>query len=600
MSRKNKIKIDIGAATELAATLETLENNDTQLSLVVHFDGRVSKKIDASVALPDKGSVDENFRKDRRLLLIRFCNYIRKDTANTSTRHNKLTRFLKLLKLLDNEGCYTNFQSQEAIVMALKKYRERMVARVKNPDIKLSKNSASDYRKTISVVAQDFLRLDAKDFNTAFPNFSTRTDRLNAAKIEDASKEGKTFTKNDEKLLFKIFLLAAQHYKGIHDNGLDALCLSDNRFRLAYRDKVYSPRHHIPSIKNPKYFCLNSATLMYSLMFISVTGINKEGALTAKRKDIRIDSTQQNRIFIKWTCYRKGKLFVDDLQMEKSKLRYFEEVMEHSKRIDSSDDGLLFPWVNKDGTSTLYIEATFNSMLNVFFKGKEVSVVGEYGELLVPVPTKLRNTHAENSSKKEGMKHFILRNKESTTARHYSSTNASENNKILAQGMTEYTRVLLGKESIQSQKKILETIDITVVSESDKTLAKTADGGVCLNSLNSAEASKYKRKLEKRGIDLEGEKHCANILACFICSNHLFVDAIENIYVLLSFRKYLLDSRYTHQSGGLFGDKPLINTTLERIEVLINTKFNKKNVDAATSKLVNKGLHPIWDMGDII
>lgn len=594
MSRRKKIAINT-QIIETVPSSQQQETNTLNVDLLLKFSDRRTSDFDMSAVLPSGSMADPDFSKGRRKLLVKFCQYIRQSLASDASKRTRALRFSLLLKTLDEIGFYSNLESKGEVLKALSKYREMLVARYKKTNSKFSKRSANDYRKTLSSISKSFFDLSQKEFETAFPTLSNRTSKLIGARIEQAGEEGRSFTVKDERVLVKVLMALSEHYQDMYEKGFHLSDSKANRLTINYADKTYtSPEHHIASIKNAKYYFLNISTFMRSLVFAATTGINKEAIFSIKSGDIQIGKTQQNLIFIHWKCYRKGKSITDTFCIDKSKLRFFEEVIMHSKSVPFNDDDLIFPFVNENGTVTPFPETLATSYCRTFF-AKSSILVGEYGEILSPTFRKLRNTYAHNAITDESKKHLVLHNSESVAQKNYGSTNAHENNKLLSDGMFEYASMLI-QESHDIEK---ELENIVVTDKSSSHLTKTSDGGECLNSLTSIEANKYQRKLDKREIEIKDKKHCANVFACMTCPNHIFVDSIAHLHVLVSFRQHLLNSRSSHQAGGLFGDNKILNTTIRRLDSLLSTRFKKSNVEAAFMQLESDGLHPIWEMEEI-
>ncbi|WP_085343569.1 hypothetical protein [Vibrio sp. ArtGut-C1] len=594
MIRRRKIAINT-QIIETVSSSQQQETNTLNVDLLLKFSDRGTSDVDMSAALPSGSLAVPDFSKGRRKLLVKFCQYIRQSLVSDASKRTRAVRFSLLLKALDEIGFYSNLESKGEVQKALSKYREMLVARYKNPNVKFSKRSANDYRKTLSSISKGFFDLSQKEFEAAFPTVSNRTSKLTGARIEQAGEEGKSFTVKDERVLVKVLMALAEHYQDMYEKGFHLSDSKANRLTINYDDKAYtSPVHHTASIRHAKYYFLNISTFMRSLMFAATTGMNKEAIYSVKSKDIQIGQTQQNLIFIHWKCNRKGKAITDTFCIEKCKLRFFEEVIAHSKSVPFNDDDLIFPFVNENGTVRPFPETLIYSYVKTFFARSSI-LVGEYGEILLPKFRKLRNTYAHNAITDESKKHTVLHNSIGVARKNYGSTNAHENNKLLSDGMFEYASML-----IQEPHDIEKELENVVVTDKPNShLTKTSDGGECLNSLTSIEANKYQRKLDKRDIEIKDKKHCANVFACMTCPNHIFVDSIAHLYVLVSFRQHLLNSRSSHQAGGLFGDKKLLNTTIRRLDSLLNTRFKKSNVEAAFVQLESNGLHPIWEMEGI-
>lgn len=595
MRKNKKISVSSKFAKSLLPSQGTNDTNVSNISLKV--DIIFPSVVNSFDFVSCLNNLTGSLLKTRKKELIQFVEYIRKSPHSPDSRKKECSRFKLYVNTVIESGCEHAFTSKESIEI----YKQMLNQKLLNG--KLTQGTINDYRKTFGTLFKRCYGLDTKIFNQSFPKNKNRKGTLNAPRINDLNNNSKCYTKKDLKLLLKTLLAMSQYYQDKYLAEEDIFELSKNPFVMEYDKGTFAPVHHADTVENPISQVINIAgiCLIYALMGFS--GANQATLLRVKRKDVTIEFGERDLITLTLKCYRKKKAIIDEHSFRKYQLRFFNAILEYSKIADPNENALFFPCLHDNGVITEHNPSSLNNFSSLF-KGQKM--LGEHNEIICPLARKLRNTYGEEFPDIES-KSSALGNSEKVAERHYSDGNITENNNILQKGMDIYTLSLLSNGDIEQVKSEYSSdIDIKIIEDKDvlkelavnKKAIKTPDGGVCLNSLTSTEAIKYQQKVKRMNLTDNNDVHCANILACFHCDKHLFVNSDDGIYMLLSFEKYLHESHYAHESGGLFGDRSVINKTLVAIAHII-TKFESSMVSTARLKIQMQGVHPLWDMEEL-
>jgi hypothetical protein len=506
--------------------------------------------------------------------------------------------FLKWAKVVNTNTPGLPIHSKESVLSAQKYYQK-----LKNNKT-LGYETLKGMRKQFRIILRDCFLLNQEDFNEWFPPLKNRTGALSGATINDSKGNAKAFSNKDFRLVIALLLYYARDFQGRYNGSFNLDHLRNNPPTFSYVRGLHTLNTHtiLPSKNMPfnvEQFVLNRATVYYLLVFISITGANLSPLMRARRKDISISRGERDLFTILVTDKRKKKREVPKVYlMKKFQEKLYNEVLEHSKLVDSSEDALLFPYMLDSGDFKTLNSSFVSNTIQTY---RKQGPIGEFGEILIPSPTMLRDSHGQLFDDL-ATRAAALGNSPKVSARHYSDGNPEENTDELQDGMNAYTLSLLsGQELSKINEHFTPDIDITMIdSDSGKEIlknqyaTKTMTGGVCKNAKNSPEANKHKRKLTKLDLIKDDEFLCNNILACFTCPNHIFVDNEEHIYVLLSFYYFLCDSFYTHEAGGLFGNKALIDKTILEIDWIKKNRISSDVLVRIERKIKFEGVHPLW------
>ena len=263
---------------------------------------------------------------------------------------------------------------------------------------------------------------------------------------------------------------------------------------------------------------------------------------------------------------------------------------------------MLFPFSYDDGTFSAIPDSFISAQLANSFKNSYLKDIN--GNKLYIGTRKLRNSYGVQF-KDVTTRAFILGNSPKVADRHYSSGNPWDNNKTLQSGMYQYQESLLSKSEVYSKvsdERLKIPVNVIDPDEQSGVLkGKYADntptGGVCSNNVNSVQAQRNTRQIRKDiGVGSDAEVRCQSFLGCLRCAKHLFVNSVTKVYEILSLQAFLLNSRYEHEAGGLFGNREYINTAIADIEWLANEKFDPSVVEKARQKIEFEGLSTIWSI----
>ena len=334
------------------------------------------------------------------------------------------------------------------------------------------------------------------------------------------------------------------------------------------------------------------------MVFIAITAANLSPVMRAKRKDLVIKPGERDLYTIELNDRRKSKIETYPHLIKKHELKLIHEILDYSVQIDGREDAYLFPLLKDNGEIGSYYQSAVSSQLQIF---RNRPIEGEFGEKLRVSAKKLRDTHGQQINDLSARSE-VLGNSKSVAARHYSDGNPIENTDKLQQGMNAYTLALLSGEPLSNvQKRFNSDFDIKLIEtdEGDAILkehyaSKTMTGGICRNNVTSPEAIRFNRTLKKLNLIAEDEIRCSNILACFTCRNHVFINNEEDLYLLMSFKFFLETSLYNNEAGGLFGSRDLVDKAINEIEWMLDHKFSKDMVNGVRKRIRDYGIHLLW------
>lgn len=111
-------------------------------------------------------------------------------------------------------------------------------------------------------------------------------------------------------------------------------------------------------------------------------------------------------------------------------------------------------------------------------------------------------------------------------------------------------------------------------------------------------SEKYTRKAQSQGLLKKGEKlACADLLGCFGCPDQVIVQAVNDIWCLLSFKACIEESLYLHLDAHHY------RKNFESVVTFIETKILphlKTNILKQAESKLNDGYHPLWNDSESI
>lgn len=286
----------------------------------------------------------------------------------------------------------------------------------------------------------------------------------------------------------------------------------------------------------------------------------------------------------------------NQLEIPKYALQFFDQLLKVSIQIAPEKGGLLLPFWHHGRVKLLD-----GKKLAGFKKGwlsKNFPMIDCKGENLTPVVQRFRATGALLMLARGGIMEsaIALGNTPQTVARHYSSGNAYENDKMLQETSLTLEYFAKGRSTVAAaKKKAMEHLNVTVLTYEDYIskkfpIMKTPNGSYCLGSREKTE--KFTKKATNQETNYSNSKlACADLLACWSCPHQVLVNAKDDIWCILSFREHLADAQSMHLDESHFNKtlKPVIDQLDSRLKML-----SPNIVRQATKMLENNGRHPAW------
>ncbi|MEP1780406.1 hypothetical protein [Reichenbachiella sp.] len=567
------------------------------LSLIVTVDIEFKGKKDFDLSNLLHG-LGESEKRRRQLELIKFVGYIKKMKGQGISKATRIKMLLSWVGYANKVDPSLAF-SDKVVLLGVHKIIQKQYNAGN-----LAPSTCKGMRKQFRVILRDCFSLHQNDFEEWFPSFGTRSGELFGATINDEKGNSKAFSGKDFKLIILLLMYYAREFQRRYIAGETLEQFKENPPTFSHHTGTHRLNTHtiLSSQKNPfnvKKFLSNRSTVYYMLTFIAITGANLSPLLRAKRQDVVISKGERDLFTIRITDKRKKKKNEPKVYlMKKHQEEFYTEILNHSKLLDPSDNALLFPFMEEDGSYTNFNSTAVSSAIQSY---RTKGPIGEFGEILSPNPMKLRDSHGQQFDDLD-TRSAALGNSPKTAAKHYSDGNPEENTDELQVGMNAYTLSLISGEDLsKTHHKVTSDIDIKIIDQDSavellktKAATKTSTGGVCENAITSREAQKHNPKLNKLNLVNEKKISCNNILACFTCSQHAFVDEEEQIYILLSFHQFLIDSLYVNEAGGLFGSKQLINDAIDEIYWMKNNRFSPQVIINAERRIKYQGVHLLW------
>jgi len=572
---------------------DSTKNEVGSISLIVSFEREFRKPF-----LKDISYLFDDPQKNRRLVKLdasKFVRFINNSSMSGETKKKYVEIFEEFLQVVLHIGSKTII-SDEAITSFREHLNQR---RISNEILDTTYEAKKKSLKALLFHAYSF---DKNHFDSLFPRLRKRTGKVSGTKI-DKTNEGKAYSVEDFKEITKFLSKKVEFFETLFFNGAVSQALDNTVFE--YQQKCghfYSRSFGSYRAEEPESYLKNQLVFYYMLFFTCITGMNQSPMLRLKRCDLTYKDSTNGSLAISITDHRKKKQ--NDPKPIKAKKRFrdvLDRLVNISSRINTDEMALLFPFSHDDGTFSAIPDSFISAQLKNSFKNSYLKDVN--GNKLCIGTRKLRNSYGVQF-KDVTTRAFILGNSPKVADRHYSSGNPWDNNKTLQSGMYQYQESLLSKSEVYSKVSderlkipvsIIEPNEQSGVLNKGKYADNTPSGGVCSDNVNSAQAQRNTRQIRKDiGADSDAEIRCQSFLGCLRCAKHVFVNSVNKVYEILSLQAFLLNSRYEHEAGGLFGSREHINTAIADIEWLANEKFDPSVVEKARQKIEFEGLSPIW------
>jgi hypothetical protein len=342
----------------------------------------------------------------------------------------------------------------------------------------------------------------------------------------------------------------------------------------------------------------NQLTRQACMICFSFTGMNYTPMLTLERQDVTFKAVQGNCFVLDSVKGRAANKEIDNgIGFSKHAKEFIERWLNLSAKITGdTPDAPLFPYITKDGEITTFIKASkspqtgVNNLLKHLGLSELTSSIARKTKLatlmLVTEDVYLVSISGNNSIK--------------TIKRTYSSGSEKDHQGNLAASMDATYDIAKGKpvvEAVSDAKAqyvdVLSEYDYKKVREKEGVTdeATTLVGGRCQNPTKETRDDKM---LKKKGIKMPvGESRCTNFLECFECPFHKLVAAVNDIWLMLSFRETLDEMLQIPAVNSMpKADYDKICVSVDSALVRLKEK-SKKNYDEAQEKMKIDS-HPLY------
>lgn len=511
----------------------------------------------------------------RRIDLKKFKDFLINTPRRLKTKEVLFYVYKQILKVISN-----NFDLTQNISKNINEFYLSLCFRV--ADRTLTSASYEHYRGQSRVIFTQCYGFSDKDFIQIFPNYVKRTGKIDNPLILDTLGNEKAFSKEQFKEIARIFLNLNNFCENFIDNYENKTVVFE--YRNIYKIEIQPKYTSLIDFKN-----INTATLMISL--ICLTGLNFTPLMTMKRSSLIIDR-ERKIVSFKVICNRKNKEQLHNYPMRENQLKFFEKIIGNSEKLCPNQD-ILFPYISEE-SKTVFFGKNFYNLYRLFNKG----FYGEYKGVTIN-SRKFRHSYGSQFDSID-LRSIALFNSVKTTAKHYSTGNAEENNNQLQNAMNIYTIALSNNEDIELVKENISKINIINIKDI-KSLKQensqiTSSGIFCINSKEGVEPEKFTRRMEKLKLEDIESINCANILACFNCKNSILINNFENIYLLISFYNHLNGIVYESDTSSLFSDQNAVKNALISISIVLETKIDKIIINKVKKYIDKNGNHPLWDL----
>ena len=289
----------------------------------------------------------------------------------------------------------------------------------------------------------------------------------------------------------------------------------------------------------------NQLTRIAAMICFMFTGMNSSSMLKMKRRDVHFKQLQEGKYVFDAVKARADYLEVDNgIGFSKYAREFIERWLSLSAKITGTDvDAPLFPYITSKGAITTFIttrppQESVNKLL------------GHLG-LTKLTPSILRKTKLNTLMRVTEDIYLVSiagNNGIDTLKQSYSSGQEQDHQRNLAASTDAMFDIAKGKPLTAAVSKAKHTYH-DVLSEYDyKRLrkkeranneARTPLGVRCQDNKKGA-AKRIDKILKKSGIEMpKEEKICTSFLECFECEYHKLVAAVEDIWLMLSFKDTL-------------------------------------------------------------
>lgn len=505
-----------------------------------------------------------------------FVKYI----ANASfASETKLTRVREFRMYIQHLNQYDSIHSI-AVQESIDSYQGVLQRKFNLEEI--SKSTFEKKRKILKQVMSDCFGVDKQKFDKLFPSLGKRTGVLFGATI-NGKDNSKGYSKEGYQALLKFLVDAAGFYQNLNVQGASIECLKEIQFSHDIGGVTYTIRHRVAGVINIKGYISNLASMLYSSVFVAITGINQSPAFRLKRSSISESEVIGDMIKISLTDRRKKRKDEEkSLLVKKHFKTLLGKIIAHSERVDP-DGELLFPFVNPDGSVSYIQSSAYSGLLRNTLNPLNLSLGTESLKLDT---RKLRHSYGLFFNDIQ-QRAEVLNNSVFVSEKHYDQGSVEDNNKALKKGMVAYQDLFRGK--------IVDETTSEAVLINNENSTKTPSGGVCINAVSSKEAEINTRKIKKSGLREKGDTiRCTSFLSCITCPNHLFVKSENYVYQLISLQQVLINSRYESEAGGLFGSRKIIEKAIKNITDLTQHQLDTKLVKKAKDMMKEEGVSPLW------
>ena len=553
------------------------DNDDIQdISLVIELKSqtRSLKKIDLSKHLVGLSKTDQIKRRKEFSKIVAFAKNTRRSTTTLSSMLKTIKNFITISDM--NEILF--FEDKDNIESSLVYYKKNMMDRFNKKEIALS--SVNTFRSQLFSFLIDCFGYKEKELQQYYPKINQRTGKIKNATILDSKGDKKVLSKTEYSIVLSIFLGMTEH--------IDHLIKNDPKERsFAFKNNFKMKNHKVIDDK-----LLNQKSSLLLLLFIGLTGSNLTPALSAKRNDISIVEGERDIIHLTLRCNRKSKIQEHKFILKKYQKRFFDYIIEHSKKVDQRNDAFLFPYIKQ---GSLLKTSLNNDYMDKLYKklNDQFPIKNDEGENLKISARILRSSYASFFNDID-LRSAALFNSVETAAKYYSEDNFTESNNNLQNAMNLYTLALADNGDISKYKK---EIDVKFIEKEDlniKNLNISNSGLICSRE-SDKELLKYNRKLKKKGVNIDSID-CANVFSCFSCENSIITNSFDSIYVLVSLKNYLEETLYNDEIGTLFSNKDISKKTINKIDEIITQKIEKKLITKVNKFIKENGYHPLWEM----
>lgn len=290
-----------------------------------------------------------------------------------------------------------------------------------------------------------------------------------------------------------------------------------------------------------------------------------------------------------------------ELDIPKYAIHFFDNLLNASQLISSDKEATLLQSVSSNKATPIK-----SGILQMFLKRwmeKHFTFTDQTGRRLRPVVSRFRETGAQITAYHQGdmTNDIMLNNTPNTRKKSYSEGNRISNNGMMQDVMSIREEEIKSGVNTEEARSNLN-IDILVIEEENKInlpdLSRTPNGGSCTSPFGE-KSKKYIKKAVKQGLLHEGEKlACADLLACFGCSNQVIVQSHSDIWCLLSFKACIEESLYLHLDASHY--RKNFADIVAFIEEKILPNINSNLLKQVETKLNDEGYHPLWDQVDSV